>query len=224
MDLQFLIQFRLYITRGCAYFNKESPNQTFSSTKKGDNMVSVVSLWLPILLSAVVVFFLSAFFHMVLKYHNKDFIGLPDEAKVLDDLRKANIPPGDYMFPYCTDNKERNSQEFKDKMSKGPTGVMTIFPAGTNFMGSSLAQWFIFCLIVSVFAAYIAGRAVPAGTEYLSVFRFVGATAFLGYSLALLQNSIWYKRSWGATFKSVFDGLIYALFTAGVFGWLWPCA
>ena len=141
-------------------------------------MVSVVSLWLPILLSAVVVFFLSAFFHMALKYHNSDYIGLPDENKVLDDLRKAKIPPGDYMFPYCADNKERNSQEFKDKMSKGPTGVMTMFPAGTNFMGSSLAQWFLFCIIVSIFAAYVAGRALEPGAHYLSVFRFAGVTAF----------------------------------------------
>ena len=46
--------------------------------------------------------------------------------------------------------------------------------------------------------------------------------AFSGYSLALLQNSIWYKRNWSATLRSVFDGLIYALLTAGIFGWLWP--
>lgn len=187
-------------------------------------MVSLVSLWLPILLSAVVVFILSSILHMLLKYHNSDYKKLPGEDKVLDDLRKANIPAGDYMFPYCTHNKERNSQEFKDKMSKGPSGVLTLFPSGPISMGSSLAQWFVYCLIVGVFAAYIAGRAVPVGTDYLSVFRFSGATAFVGYSLALMQNSIWYKKSWSATLKSMFDGLIYALFTAGVFGWLWPAA
>ena len=52
----------------------------------------------------------------------------------------------------------------------------------------------------------------------------VGTTAFMGYSLALLPESIWYKRRWSRTFKSMFDGLIYALLTAGVFGWLWPRA
>jgi hypothetical protein len=126
------------------------------------------------------------------------------------------------MFSYTIDSKERNSKEFKDKMSKGPMRILPIFPEGSINMGSSLAQWFIYCLIVSVFAAYIAGRALTAGVEYLSVFRFAGATAFVGYSLALMQNSIWYKKSWTATIKSMFDGLIYALFTAGVFGWLWP--
>jgi hypothetical protein len=54
------------------------------------------------------------------------------------------------------------------------------------------------------------------------VFRLVGTAAFMGYSLALLQHSIWYKRNWGTTLKSVFDGLLYGLLTAGVFGWLWP--
>ena len=49
-----------------------------------------------------------------------------------------------------------------------------------------------------------------------------GATAFLGYSLALIQESIWKGQTWGVTFKHVFDGLIYGLLTAGTFGWLWP--
>lgn len=187
-------------------------------------MVSVISLWLPILLSAFVVFIVSSVIHMFLKYHNSDYKKLPGEDKVMDDLRKTNIPAGDYMFPYTTDSKERSSQEFKDKMSKGPSGVLTLFPSGPISMGSSLFQWFVYCLIVGVFAAYIAGRALEPGANYLSVFRFAGATAFVGYSLALMQNSIWYKKNWSATLKSMFDGLIYALFTAGVFGWLWPAA
>jgi hypothetical protein len=187
-------------------------------------MVSVISLWLPIILSAVFVFILSSVIHMFLKYHNSDYQKLPAENQVMDDLRKAKIPAGDYMFPFTTDNKERNSQEFKDKMSNGPSGVLTLFSSGSISMGSSLAQWFIYCLIVEIFAAYVAGRALGPGVQYLSVFRFAGATAFVGYSLALMQNSIWYKKNWSATLKSMFDGLIYALFSAGVFGWLWPAA
>jgi hypothetical protein len=38
----------------------------------------------------------------------------------------------------------------------------------------------------------------------------------------LLQGSIWAWRRWSTTLKGVFDGLVYALLTAGVFGWLWP--
>jgi hypothetical protein len=89
-------------------------------------------------------------------------------------------------------------------------------------MGKNLSLWFLYSVIVSVFAAYITGRAVGRGTDYLTVFRFAGTTAFMGYSLALLHESIWYLRPWLRTLKSVFDGLVYALLTAGMFGWLWP--
>jgi hypothetical protein len=187
-------------------------------------MISIISLWLPILLSAVLVFVVSSLIHMILGYHNTDFKRLPDEDNAMDSLRKLNLPPGDYMFPYTADNKERNSQSFQDKIKRGPSGVMTIFPQEMGNMASSLAQWFIYSLIVGIFAAYVAGRALEPGAHYLSVFRFTGVTAFAGYSLALMQNSIWYKKNWNATLKSMFDGLIYALLTAGVFGWLWPAA
>jgi hypothetical protein len=185
-------------------------------------MVGISYLWLPILLSAVAVFIISSIIHMFLGYHNTDFKKLPSEDKVMDDMRKHNIPPGDYVMPHASSGKERNTQEFKDKMNKGPVAFITMFPTGQITMGSSLALWFIYCLIVGVFSAYIAGRALPYGADYLQVFRFAGCTAFLGYSLALLQQSIWYKKKWSATIKSMFDGLIYALFTAGIFGWLWP--
>jgi hypothetical protein len=77
-------------------------------------------------------------------------------------------------------------------------------------------------VLVSIFAAYVAGRALVPGSEYLPVFRFVGTTAFVGYALALIQSSIWYKRAWSVTMKLAFDGLVYGLVTAGTFGWLWP--
>jgi hypothetical protein len=184
--------------------------------------VSILSLWLPILLSSVIVFIISAIMHSVLTYHNSDFYKIDSEDKIMDDLRKYNIPPGNYMIPYTPDMKERRTEEFKAKLQKGPVLMATVYPTGKMGMGSSLVLWFIYCLIVSIFAAYISSRALPSGAEYLAVFRFAGATAFTGYSLALLQNSIWFKRKWSATFKEMFDGLIYALLTAGVFGWLWP--
>jgi hypothetical protein len=185
-------------------------------------MISILSLWLPILLSAVLVFIVSSLIHMVLKYHDSDYKTLPDENNVMDSLRRFNIPPGDYIFPRPADNNEMKSKEFQDKAKKGPSGVLTVFSATAMNMGPSLAQWFIYSLLVGIFAAYVAGRALEPGAHYLAVFRFTGATAFAGYSLALMQQSIWYKKNWSSTIKSMFDGLIYALLTAGVFGWLWP--
>lgn len=100
--------------------------------------------------------------------------------------------------------------------------VVTVMPNGPGSMTQSLVLWFIYSAVVSLFAAYVAGRALPSGAPYLRVFQLVGATAFVGYALALWQMSIWYRRSWLTTFKSTVDGLIYALLTAGTFGWLWP--
>ncbi len=185
-------------------------------------MVSIISLWLPILLSAVTIFILSSVIHMMMPYHKSDFKKIPNEDQVLGDLAKSNIPEGDYMFPYCANSKERNSQEIKDKMSNGPVGILQVSPSGDFGMASSLIMWFVYCLIVGIFAAYITGHALPLSSDYLSVFRFTGAIAFAGYSLALMQNSIWYKRNWATTIKFMFDGLVYALFTGGIFGWLWP--
>ena len=185
-------------------------------------MVPIMSLWLPILLSAIAVFIISSIIHMVLGYHANDFKGLPNEKQVLDDLRKLNIPDGNYSFPRANSMKEMGSSEFKEKVKQGPVGMMTISKSGSTTVGKELIMWFIYSIIVGIFAAYVAGRACEPGTHYLQVFRFAGVTAFVGYSLALLQGSIWFKKSWSSTFKSMFDGLIYALFTAGIFGWLWP--
>jgi len=42
-------------------------------------MVSIISLWLPILLSAVAVFLVSSVIHMVFQYHKTDFKKIPSE-------------------------------------------------------------------------------------------------------------------------------------------------
>lgn len=184
-------------------------------------MVPLASLWLPILLSAVVVFVASSLLHMVLTYHNSDFARLPNEDAVADALRSA--PVGDYMVPHAASAAQRKEPAFQEKMKRGPVAVMTVM--GTDMqkmLMRSLAFWFVYAIVVSVFGAYIGGRALGPGAEYLDVFRFVGTTTFLGYALASAQNSIWWGRKWSATIKSMVDGLIYALLTAGVFGWLWP--
>lgn len=185
-------------------------------------MVSVMSLWIPILVSAVLVFVMSSILHMVLRYHNSDFQRIPDEEKVMDALRPFRTPPGDYVVPFAGSMKAYNTPEFKERLEKGPVAMMTVYPNGQQSMGSSLVQWFIFSVVVSIIAAYVTSRAVGTGDDYLAVFRFSGVTAFTGYSIALAQNSIWYKRRWSTTLKSMFDGFVYALLTAGAFGWLWP--
>ncbi|MEW5981534.1 MAG: hypothetical protein AB1806_04105 [Acidobacteriota bacterium] len=185
-------------------------------------MVTILSLWLPILLAAVIVFVASSIIHMVLPYHKGDMKKVPRQDDVQDALRPFDIPPGDYMLPMCDSMKEMGAPSFQDKMRKGPVAIMTVLPSKPVSMGPSLVMWFVYCIVVSVFAAYIAGRALQSGADYLAVFRFAGCTAFLGYGLAQVQNSIWYSRAWSTTIKHLFDALVYGLLTAGTFGWLWP--
>ena len=185
-------------------------------------MVPLSALWLPILLSAVIVFIVSAIFHMALPIHKNDYRRLPDEDRVLDALRSAGVTPGRrYHFPFCT-HKEMKSVEMTEKFQRGPVGHLTIIPSGAPNMGKFLGQWFVYCLVVGLFTAYLTGRTRPAGTEYLEVFRVAGTTAFLGYSLAQIQDAIWKGETWGVNLKHVLDGFIYGLLTAGTFGWIWP--
>jgi hypothetical protein len=185
-------------------------------------MTALHSLWLPILLSSVIVFLVSSIIHMASPWHKSDYPQVPNEGKVMDALRPLAIPPGDYMIPRPASTRDMRSPEFAEKLRKGPVMVVTVVPNGPGSMGRSLSLWFLYSAVVGLFAAYVTARALPVGASYLHVFRFVGTTAFVGYSVALWQMSIWYRRAWSTTIKATVDGLIYALLTAGTFGWLWP--
>ncbi len=185
-------------------------------------MTYLSALWLPILLSAVIVFVVSSLIHMMTPWHKSDFPKLANEDKLMDALRPLAIPPGDYMVPCPGSRQEMQSPAFKEKLNKGPRVIMTVLPSGPVSMGTPMILWFLYLVVIGIFAGYVAGRALPAGTDYLHVFRFAGVAAFLGYSAGLWQMSIWYRRSWLTTFKATVDGLLYALLTAGTFGWLWP--
>jgi hypothetical protein len=180
-------------------------------------------LWQPIVLSAVAVFLVSSVIHMALKTHKNDYKSLPNEDRALEALRTLSIPPGEYFLPHCAGSmSEAQSPEMRAKFERGPVGWLTVLPNGMPSIGPSLVQWFIYCLVISLFAAYLASVALPPGADYLAVFRFTGTVAVLAYALANVDNSIWKGRSWATTFKFIVDGVIYGLVTAGVFGWLWP--
>ena len=185
-------------------------------------MTLLSALWLPIVVSAVIVFVVSSIVHMVMPWHKSDYQRVANEDAFMDAVRPLGIPPGEYMVPRPSGMADMKSPEFRDKLNKGPVMIVTVLPNGDQGMGRNLILWFIYLIVVGIFAGYIAGRALPPGSNYLHVFRFAGASAFLAYSAALWQLSIWYRRKWSTTIKMTIDGLIYALLTAGTFGWLWP--
>lgn len=185
-------------------------------------MVSLAALWLPLLLSAVVVFIVSSIIHSVLPWHKGDLPAPPNQDSLMAAMRPFAIPPGDYMMPRAASAAEMKDPAYLEKLRQGPVVLMTVHPNGPFTMGKQLALWFGYCLLVNLVAAYIGGRALGPGAEYLEVFRFVGTTAFAGYTLALWQGHIWFGRSLGYTLRSSIDGLVYALATAGIFGSMWP--
>jgi hypothetical protein len=184
-------------------------------------MVSITALCIPILVAAVIVFVASSIMHLLLSYHHSDYKKLPDEDKVRAALRGVGLQPGLYHFPHGT-QKEMKSPAMMEKLKEGPVGILTVIPNGPPAMPKYLILWFIYCLVVGLFTAYLTGRTVAFGAPYLAVFRVAGTAAFMAYGLGNLINGIWRGQPWSNVFKEVIDGLVYGLLTAGTFGWLWP--
>jgi hypothetical protein len=170
----------------------------------------------------VIVFIASSVIHMVLPWHKNDYARVPDEERLRSALQPLAIPPGDYVVPRPSGREELRAPEFLARVNEGPNLVLTVLPNGPWTMGRNLGLWFVYLVVVAVFAAYVTGRVLAPGADYMAVFRIAGTTAFLGFALALWQMSIWYRRAWSTTIKATIDGLVYALLAAGVFGWLWP--
>ena len=184
-------------------------------------MVPLAALWLPIVLAAVIVFVASSILHMLLPYHQSDCTQLPEEDRLLATLRAAGLKRGYYMFPYGS-HKEMKSPAMVEKFKQGPVGIMTVLPSGPPALPKYLVLWFVYCLIIGFFVAYLAAHTLAPGANYLVVFRVVGTAAFMAYGLGSLSNGIWKGQPWSMVIKEVIDGLVYGLLTAGTFGWLWP--
>jgi len=174
------------------------------------------SLWLPILASAVAVFIVSSIIHMALPWHKGDYRKIPNEDQVMDALRALNIPSGDYMVPRGDSMKEMQTPEFKAKRQRGPVFIAT-FMSGEMAIGKYMVQWFIYLLVICYFSAYVGAHAGAVPSR-----RIMGITAFLGYGGALCHASIWFRRSWGTTIRSLIDSVIYGAVTAATLACLWP--
>lgn len=185
-------------------------------------MVALLSLWLPILLSAVAVFVVSSVIHMMLGYHAGDIRPVPAEDEFMETLRRLDLPPDDYAVPHASSMEAMKDPDYLQKLERGPVVFMTVLPGRDASMARTLAAWFGYAVVVSIVAGYITSRALAPGADYLEVFRFAGATAFFAYALGGWPESIWWGRKWSTTLKNTFDGLLYGLVTGGMFGWLWP--
>ena len=186
--------------------------------------MTLADLWLPMVVSAVAVFVVSSLVHMVFKYHNSDHGKLPDEDRVLDALRGASIPRGQYRFPYADTMKDMQSPEMKAKFERGPVGMLNVMAKGGCSIGPSLLQWFILTLVVSAGIGCVAGMSLRAGAPGADIFRLTSTIGVLAYGAGTVCDSIWKGVSWGVSMKFLLDAVLYAAATGAVFVWMWPAA
>ena len=185
-------------------------------------MLTIASLTVAILLASGLVWIASALIWTLLPWHKQDFARLPDEDAALASLSPQDIQAGQYHFPYMTSPNDAKNPGMQQKLENGPAGFMTVLPRGIPNMGKAMLLSVVFYLFVNTSIAYIATRTLPAGEDYMSVFRLTGAVAWLAYGMAIIPDAIWFGRPWKTTIKVLGDALIYSLLTAGAFGWLWP--
>jgi hypothetical protein len=181
-------------------------------------------LWLSIGAAAIGVFIASSITHMVLPYHRSDVRKLPGDKEdlVLDALGRIAVAPGDYAVPHAGGQAGMRDPAFIAKATKGPLAFMTLAPGAAPSMGPYLGLWFIYCVVVSICIGLLSWYIVGPGQPFSYVFHIAGFMAFLAYGGALPQMSIWFRRSWATTLKSLFDSVIYGAVTGAAFGWLWP--
>lgn len=186
-------------------------------------MTHIAQLWIPIVVSAVLVFAASSIIHMVLKWHNSEYRKVANEDAVRDAIRAGSSAPGQYAIPHCQDMKEMQSPEMQRKFSEGPVAFLVLRAPGPPKMGGALAQWFVYGLVVASVAACLAGNVYAAGVGRQAGIL-AGAIAFLTYAGGSIPNAIWMGKPWSAALKEVLDALIYGVVTGAVFAWLWPQA
>lgn len=182
------------------------------------------SLWLPGVVSAVAVFIVSSIVHMVLRYHRADFKRLSDEDSVAAAIRKVGPSPGVYFIPYCADMSQTKEPAFRKKFEEGPIVSLTVRPNGPPAIGKNLAQWFLFCLLVSFVAAYVARHTLTFGAPGFEVMRITGTIAFIAYGFGYLLDSIWHGIPWSNALRGLIDAVLFSVTTGLVFRWLWPAA
>ena len=188
-------------------------------------MESVINLlkelWLPIVVSGVIVWVASFLIWMVSPMHKGEWKSLPDEKGFMGAMIEMGVQPGQYMFPNPTDRSDMKNPEFLERVKRGPNGIITVWPGPAN-MGKNMVLTLILYWIVSLFVAYLGWNCLQPTDPYLHKFRISGTAAVMAYCFASLPHDIWFGRPGRAILTSLIDGVIYGLLTAGTFAWLWP--
>jgi hypothetical protein len=180
-------------------------------------MEFLLQLWLPILITAVVLFFASFVAWTVLPHHESDFSPLPDEDKLMETVKSLNLAPGCYMFPHMTHAQAKDPEKIA-KYTSGPRGTLVVWDMPN--MGKNLLLTFVFFLLIALVTAYISWEALQGQTvTFLKAFQIVGAIGVLTFASSGQLNAVWFPRR---TLMDFVDGIVYGLLMGLVFALFWP--
>ena len=184
-------------------------------------MELLLPLWLPILLSAAAVWFISLIVWMALPHHKQDFIGLPDEDGFMDYIRRSGIKPGNYVFPDFRGREAMKSEKIQKALEEGPVGHLSVWQTPVT-MGGKMVATFIIYLVVSTLIAYLTRVALPGPAEFAKVFQIAATAGILAYSFSFIPNALWFGAYKRTIIASFIDGIVYGLITGAIFAWRWP--
>ena len=187
----------------------------------------LLSLWLPILLSAASVWIVSTIFGMPFLHHKNDWIGLPtaptggSEDAFMDFLRKSGIKPGNYLFPDFRSREAMESEKVGKALKEGPVGHLSLWQPPLS-MGGKMGGTFIVHLVVSTLIAYLASVALPRAAGFAKVFQVVGTAGILAYCFSFIPSAIWFGAYRRTIVASTLDGIVFGAITGAIFAWRWP--
>jgi hypothetical protein len=188
-------------------------------------MSFLAQLWLPIVVSAVLVFVLSAATHMLLPARKTEWGRLAKEGDVQAALR--GLTPGLYAFPASSTPGENPTPEDMKRWAAGPSGWLSLVPAGPINMGRNLGLSLLMNLFVSFTAAYIATLTLGSVPLQLFphervVFRVISTIGFIAYFAGPIYEAIWYWKPFRSLAMGAVDALLYGLAMGVTFSMMWP--
>ena len=176
----------------------------------------MVRILLAGILGGAVAFVCGAIEHMVFQWQGRTFKQLPNDAALMEFLKKEVPDAGIYGFPDATgaDKGEKAYAELNERYKKGPNGILLIGPTGEDMMGpKQLGLEALSVIFVALIAAWILTQLAP-GTDYLQRWGIVLAIGVAGWLSISVSHGIWYR------FPDAYvrDEFLCAIFEWGVAG------
>jgi mannitol-specific phosphotransferase system IIBC component len=180
-------------------------------------MTFFFALWLPILVSAVVLFIASSIAWTVLTHHFHDHNKLPNEEEFMAQVRSMELPNATYIFPLYLSHKDAQNPDNVKRYNDGPRGVIMLWDVPN--IGRNLGLTFLYFFIIATVTAYIGWASMGPGVGFLKAFQVIGAIGVLVFASSGQLNAIWFPRR---TLNDFLDGVVFGVLMGLVFGLLWP--